>query len=221
MKNSMKKLRFNMIAGIIGMMVASASSFGMTSEERTIENQASDLNVKVLETGLKAFYHAKEQGLVHKDVLTLVDYSKPSSEKRLWVIDLAKKVVLFDTYVAHGKDSGENYADHFSNKPNSYSSSVGVYVTGSTYQGKNGYSLHLHGLEKGFNDNAYGRAIVMHAANYVSQSFLRTHGRLGRSWGCPAVSPQDAPGIIGEIKEGSVMVAYYPDQNWLSHSQYV
>lgn len=191
------------------------------SNEKALLNQAPDLNPHVLDLGLRAFSHVREKGFGHKDYLTIIDYSKPSTEKRLWVIDLDRNTVLFDTFVAHGKDSGDNYANHFSNQSHSFSSSIGVYLTGDTYEGKNGHSLRLYGLEAGFNDNAFRRAIVMHPAWYVSPSFLRDHGRLGRSWGCPAISEAEAPEIIKTIKQGSVVLAYYPDKNWLNNSQYV
>lgn len=193
----------------------------ISPNEQAILQQAPDLNPHVLDLGLKAFFNTREKGFGQKNLLTIIDYSKPSSDKRLWVIDLSNNEVLFDTYVAHGKQSGDNYANHFSNQPRSLSSSLGVYLTGDTYQGKHGNSLRLYGLETGFNNNAYRRTIVMHSAWYVSQSFLDSHGRLGRSWGCPAVSEEEAPAIIKTIKQGSVLLAYYPDKDWLSRSQFV
>jgi len=186
-----------------------------------ILQQAPNLQKNILTLGLAAFNHAKEEGIPVKDVLTIIDYSKPSFEKRFFVIDLDNSKVLFDTYVAHGKSSGDVYASHFSNQASSDASSLGVYLTGDTYMGKHGYSLRLYGLEKGVNDNLYKRTVVIHPAWYVDPSFLQQHGRLGRSWGCPALSETESQPIIQTIKDNSIILAYYPDQNWLSHSTFL
>ena len=129
--------------------------------------------------------------------------------------------MLYNTYVAHGKNSGDNYAEQFSNSPKSQESSIGVYVTGDTYYGNDGYSMHLIGLDKGFNSNAYSRAIVMHGAWYVSQDFISRYGRLGRSWGCPALDPTIEPKIVNIIKNGTVIFAYYPEKQWLENSKFL
>lgn len=155
-----------------------------------------------------------------KEVLTIIDFSKASTKKRLAVIDMEQKKVLYTSVVAHGRNSGGNYATSFSNKNGSYKSSLGFYLTNETYQGSNGYSLRLDGLEKGVNDNARQRAIVMHGAAYAHPSTART-GRLGRSFGCPAVPPALTKPIINAIKGGSVMFIYAPEKNYLAQSQFL
>lgn len=183
--------------------------------------QQSGIRVSVLEMALKAHQKAYQQGITKSKLMTLIDYSLPSKTKRLWVLDLDKKKVVYHTHVAHGSGSGLGEAIKFSNRPGSYQSSLGLFLTGHTYQGKNGLSLRLHGLEPGVNHNAYQRAIVMHPAHYVSDSFVKQHGRLGRSWGCPAVSYADSRPIINTIKEGVLIFAYYPDHAWMKASKFI
>lgn len=175
----------------------------------------------VFQLALDAYQKAKQQGLVQKPIVTVIDYSQPSTAKRLWVIDLLHKKVLFNTWVAHGKNSGDNLAEHFSNKLNSLASSLGVFVTGHTYSGHHGYSLTLRGLEPGINNNVTERHVVFHAAKYVNSQLIHLQGRIGRSWGCPALNPKVAPKIINAIKGGSLVFAYYPDQHWLKNSCYL
>lgn len=153
-----------------------------------------------------------------RDILTLIDFSRPSTEKRLWVFDMKQHKVLFTSVVSHGKNSGGNYATSFSNEYGSYKSSLGFYLTESTYQGKNGYSLILNGLEKGINDRARERAIVMHGAAYADPSVADKGGRLGRSFGCPAVPQKLSRPIIDAIKGGSVMYIYAETPDYLAHS---
>lgn len=154
-------------------------------------------------------------------LLTVIDYSKPSRDKRLWVFDLKQKKLLFEEWVAHGKNSGNDMATSFSNVPNSYQSSIGLYQTGETYSGKHGRSLRLLGLEPGFNDNSQSRAIVMHAAAYADPKVVPGLGRLGRSQGCPAVRPAIAGKLIDTLKTGSYVFAYYPQEKWLNTSRYL
>jgi len=156
-----------------------------------------------------------------KPILSIVDLSQPSSQKRLYVIDLVERRLLFHTYVSHGRNSGELLARDFSNTNSSYKSSLGFYQTMQTYQGKHGLSLKLRGLEKGFNDNAYDRAIVIHGADYVCEDFIRRTGRLGRSQGCPAVSNELSKPIIQAIKGGSCLFVYSPDQTYLKGSSFI
>jgi len=155
------------------------------------------------------------------EVLTFIDYSRPSTEPRLFVIDLASNRVAFSELVAHGRGSGDNAAGRFSNQDGSHMSSLGVFRAGGTYNGQHGLSLRLEGLEPGFNDRARERAIVMHAAGYVSTAMIAAQGRLGRSWGCPAVRPEIAKKLIDAIKDGSLVVAYYPDADWLARSAFL
>lgn len=179
------------------------------------------LRREVLAQALAAASEARREGLSRSSLLTVVDYTLPSTEKRLWVLDVAKRKVLFHELVAHGKNSGDNYPTAFSNTNESLQSSVGLFRTASTYQGKNGYSLKLEGLEPGFNDLALPRTIVVHGAWYVSDAFAREHGRLGRSWGCPAVPQAAAKPIIDTIKGGSLLFAYYPQKSWLEGSRFL
>ena len=155
------------------------------------------------------------------DTLTVIDYSRPSTEKRLWVFDLRSRRLLYQELVAHGAGTGENMAVDFSNDPDSHRSSLGLFVTGDSYVGKNGYSLRLDGLESGINDRARERGIVVHGASYVSADFARLHGRLGRSWGCPALREAVARDVIDRVKGGGLLFAYYPDPEWLEASKYL
>ncbi|MCK5692651.1 MAG: murein L,D-transpeptidase catalytic domain family protein [Bacteroidales bacterium] len=154
----------------------------------------------------------------NENIVTIIDFSKPSTEKRLFILDLRNQQVLYHTFVAHGKNTGANMATKFSNNKGSNQSSLGLYRTGESYQGKHGYSLRLDGLEKGFNDNARSRAVVMHSASYVSESFIKKHGRLGRSWGCPAVPVEISEEIIDLIKGGSCLYIYANDINYIENS---
>ena len=153
--------------------------------------------------------------------LTVIDYSRPSTEKRLWVFDLRTRELLFEELVAHGSGTGDNLARTFSNDAESHQSSLGLFRTEDTYVGKNGYSLRLRGLDAGFNDHAYDRAIVMHGAPYVSDAFARAQGRLGRSWGCPALREGIAHEVIDTVKGNGLVFAYYPDPAWLAASKYL
>ena len=155
-----------------------------------------------------------------KPLLSIVDMSQPSSHKRLYIIDLVKEKLLFHTYVAHGRNSGELLAKRFSNVNSSYQSSLGFYKTLGLYQGKHGLSMQLQGLEKGINDNAFARAIVMHGAPYVSESTIRQTGRLGRSQGCPAVSAAECSPIVRAISGGSCLFIYSPDQQYRQRSAF-
>ena len=156
-----------------------------------------------------------------KDILTVIDFTKPSTEKRLFVIDLKLKKILFISYVAHGRNSGEKYATSFSNREGSFKSSLGFYKTENTYYGKNGYSLVLDGLERGINDKAKERAIVMHGATYADPSTIRSCGRLGRSLGCPALPLAVSKKIIDTIKGGTLLYIHGDDKTYASLSTFI
>ena len=197
-----------------------------TSSEPVSELAAGELLFEEMELGGTVNFIAFRQAVAgyykidnrKREVLTLIDFSRPSTAKRLFVFDMRERKVLFSSVVSHGKNSGDNYATSFSNEYGSYKSSLGFYLTESTYQGKNGYSLILNGLEKGINDRARERAIVMHGAAYADPSVVSRGGRLGRSFGCPAVPQKLSRPIIDAIKGGSVMYIYAETPEYLAHS---
>jgi hypothetical protein len=167
------------------------------------------LSPRVLAAALDAAACARARGIAaRQDLMTVIDYSLPSTAPRLWVLDLARHKVLFHELVAHGAGSGDNFATRFSNEPDSRQTSLGLFLTGGTYEGGNGYSLRLRGLEPGVNDLAAERNIVIHGAWYVSAEHASRYGRLGRSWGCPALPQEVAGTIIDTIKDGSFVFAY-------------
>lgn len=176
------------------------------------------LQEEAFEQAYKGYYKLLEQGMVQNEVLTIADFSKPSSDERLFVIDMEKGKILFHTLVAHGRNSGLNYATEFSNKLESNKSSLGFYLTLQTYYGGKGYALRLQGLEKGINDNAFARAIVLHGSDYVTSQFANNNGYLGRSLGCPAVPTRQTKAIINSIKNGSLLFIYHPTENYKSKS---
>ncbi len=176
---------------------------------------------KVLSLALEATRCATQLGMEPSSRLAVIDYSKPSTEPRLWVFDLSLHRLLFHDFVAHGRDSGENFATSFSNVPGSAQTSLGLFRTLGTYVGHNGYSLRMDGLEHGVNDNALSRDIVIHGADYVNPALAGTQGRLGRSLGCPAVRRAVAPKVINALKDGQYVFAYYPDRNWLKNSEFL
>lgn len=174
---------------------------------------ANDLSLpkfEIFTKALKGFYDLQNNGKIQKNVLTLIDFSLSSNTKRLWIIDLTTKTILYNSLVAHGRNTGNEFADSFSNKSESYKSSLGFYATGEIYQGKHGLSLRLDGLERGLNDNARARAVVMHGADYVADSFIKNNSRLGRSLGCPAIPMNMTKEIINTIKDKSCLFIYHP-----------
>lgn len=160
--------------------------------------------------GVEGFFNLRETGKISKDILTIIDFSLPSTAKRLWVIDLNSNTILFNSLVAHGSGSGGNFANRFSNSANSNKSSLGFYSTAEIYNGKHGLSLKLDGLEKGINSNARNRGIVIHGADYANKSILNSQGYLGRSQGCPALPIALSKKIIGTIKNKSCLFIYHP-----------
>lgn len=180
---------------------------------------APDADPEVLALGLSAMQCAQAHG-TGSDArrLAVIDYSRSSLTPRLWVFDLAQRKLLYKELVAHGQGSGGDLPNRFSNEDGTHASSLGLFYTRDTYQGKNGYSLRMDGLDTGFNDAAMSRAIVMHGAPYVDAGTGRKMGRLGRSWGCPAVRAAMAKPIIDVMKDGQFVFSYYPQQAWLTRS---
>jgi hypothetical protein len=174
---------------------------------------------KVLELALSAMRCAQGEGVgANAERLAVIDYSRSSLQPRLWVFDLQSDKLLYEEVVAHGQGSGGDVPTRFSNDDGSHASSLGLFVTRDTYVGHNGYSLRMDGLEQGINDAALSRAIVMHGATYVNPQAGRQMGRLGRSWGCPALRAAVAKPIIDVLKDGQFVFSYYPDQHWLTRS---
>ena len=186
-------------------------------------DEENKLNFDVFTKAVVGFNNLKKAGKLDENayLLTVCDFSLSSNKKRLWVIDMNERKVLFNSLVAHGKNTGEEFATNFSNIESSYQSSMGFYITEATYDGSNGYSLKLLGMDPGFNDAALQRAIVMHGADYVSEEFAAAHKRIGRSWGCPAVPRNLAEPIINTIKDKNVLFIYYPDERYLSSSEWL
>lgn len=176
---------------------------------------------RVIGLAVQAAECAQTQGGAPADRLAVIDYSRPSSQPRLWVFDTVNRKLLFQELVAHGKNSGDANSTKFSNAPNSLASSLGLFRTSDTYNGKNGYSLRMSGLEPGVNDQAMSRAIVIHGAAYVNEAMAKVAGRIGRSWGCPAVRTAIAHKLIDALKGGQMVFSYYPDKRWLASSHYL
>ncbi|MBB1148652.1 MULTISPECIES: murein L,D-transpeptidase catalytic domain family protein [unclassified Myroides] len=212
--------------------VAHIEKVELTAEERFALKanalfQTLDLNEfnapseKVFTMALKGYYKMEEEGILKNNKLTIVDFSVSSTQKRLWVIDMEENAVVLESVVAHGKRTGDEFATAFSNRINSHMSSLGFYKTGETYQGINGFSLRLDGLEKGINDNARTRAIVVHGADYASPSLALKQGRLGRSYGCPAVPNEVNKELIELIKDESCLFIYSSQQDYLKRSKFL
>ena len=179
------------------------------------------LSRTVFQMAIKGMERLQRAGKIKNEILSIVDFSKPSSEKRLYVIDLVNYELLFNTWVAHGAKSGKEMAYVFSNKPSSHKSSLGFYITGQSYNGSNGYSLKLQGVEKGINDYALRRAIVLHGAGYVSEEYIQSQGYIGRSQGCPAVPMEITRPLIDDIKDGSCLFIYHPTSTYRTRSKLV
>lgn len=199
-----------------------ALAAAQSPELKQLSRLAPDADTRVLSLALEARACASQSlGDAPSPRLAVIDYSRASTEPRLWVFDLANNTLLFREVVAHGQGTGENMARAFSNIDGSHQSSLGLFRTGDTYQGGNGYSMRMVGLEPGTNDKAMSRAIVMHGAPYVNVQTARKQGRLGRSWGCPAVRPEVARQVIDSLKNGQMIFSYYPDTNWLAKSPFI
>jgi hypothetical protein len=218
----MKKIFLTLTVAFAFVVPNASAATPLTSLVAPLLKQAPGLSPQVLSLALTALGNAESKGLVRRDDrLTVIDYSLPSSQPRLFVFDLAQKKLLFRELCAHGRNSGDDHTSFFSNDPGSLATSLGLFVTEDTYVGNNGYSLRLRGLETGFNDMAWDRMIVMHGAAYVSRAAIKALGRLGRSWGCPAVPKEVAQKIIDTIRGGSAVFAYYPEKDWLSSSTFL
>jgi hypothetical protein len=206
-------------------LIASGAGAGLASmfdESAWNDDAIGAIDSDVFALALGAARCATRSGAVDSpSTLTIIDYSKASTKPRLWVLDLATRALLYEELVSHGQGSGGNFATKFSNTPESHQTSIGLFVTESTYVGRNGYSLRLNGLDRGFNDRARERAIVMHGAPYVNASIGKTLGRLGRSHGCPAVREGIARELIDRVKGGSLVFSYYPDREWLRSSRFL
>lgn len=177
------------------------------------------LSFNIFDAAVMGYRHT--DNIRKRNIMTIIDFSKPSTDKRCFVIDMDNRNLLFHCFAAHGKNSGENFAASFSNKPESLKSSLGFFLTAETYSGKHGYSLRLDGLEKSINDNARSREIVIHGADYVSQEFIDKHGRLGRSWGCPALPPEISKAVIDKISQGSCLFIYGRDESYFENSDFI
>lgn len=191
------------------------------SQVEKLHAQAPSLPIQVLKDSLHAYYYGLEKGDVKNHELAIVDMSLPSSQKRMWVFNMDTNMVMFHIYAAHAEATGGLYAKFFSNALNSKETSLGVYVTGKEYFGHHGLSLYLYGMEPGFNNNAAKRDVVIHGASYVSKLFIHEHHRLGRSWGCIAVNFDVVKPLVKTLKDGSLLIIYYPKQAWLQHSQFL
>jgi hypothetical protein len=212
----------NRLVGIALSMLAVCSTAHAQSSVAQLSQLAPEANTKVLALAMQARSCAAAQlGQAPAPRLAVIDYSRPSTSPRLWVFDLEQNKLLFRELVAHGQGTGENMAVHFSNKDGSHQSSIGLFRTADTYTGHNGYSLRMQGLEPGFNDAAMARAIVIHGAPYVNAKMAQQKGRLGRSWGCPALRPEIAKQVIDSLKNGQMIFSYYPDSNWLAKSPFI
>ena len=213
-------LAFSSLVLIAGKSLAAVAEPGKNLVAALVK-AAPAADPKVLKLAVAAINCAQTHGLESSQRLAVIDYSRASAEPRLWVFDLNRQTLLYQEWVAHGRNSGDSYAHEFSNDPGSLQSSLGLFRTGDTYQGHNGYSLRMDGLEAGINSNALERAIVMHGAPYVSAEMARAQGRVGRSWGCPALRTGVARQVIDKLKGGQFVFAYYPDQRWLGSSAYL
>lgn len=185
----------------------------------SIDFKDNPVDQQVFNYAFKGYINLRDQNKLEKDnILSIIDYSKGSTEKRFWIFDLYSRSLLFNEWVAHGKFTGVDFATKFSNTVSSKQTSLGFFITGYTYEGKHKYSLKLYGAEPYYNSNAFKRGIVIHGADYVSQDFINRNNRLGRSFGCPAVRQEIKTSLISTIKDGSCLFSYYPSATYLNNS---
>ena len=216
-------LNSSALAAVYNDSLSSKAYISEETEKEKISDQYTLINLEkkglsrqVFDLALKGYNGLLKKRLIrNKNVITIVDFSKRSNQKRLYVIDLKRNKLLYQSLVAHGRNSGLEYATNFSNEIDSHKSSLGFYITMNTYMGEHGYALKLKGCEKGFNNRAYDRAIVMHGSEYVTDQFLRSNGFLGRSFGCPALPGKINKKVIDVIKNGSCLFLYHPTKKYL------
>jgi len=219
---SIRILRVGSLRLAAGLSCALVAASSLAVRANGARPSYGSIDPDLLDLALGAASCAVRSGVVAPPpTLTIIDYSRLSTAKRLWVFAMPSHELLFEELVAHGQGSGMNLATAFSNDPETHRSSLGLFVTEDAYEGRNGYSLRLNGLEAGFNDRAHERAIVMHGAPYVSAWFASAYGRLGRSWGCPAVAMDVARPLIDRVQGGGLLFAYYPDTNWIRSSRFL
>ncbi len=210
----------NLTAAAAAVSTISPAKYNASAIYERMDLESKGLSQETFSTTLKGYEHLlQDERLPKKGIITICDFSKSSAKKRLFIIDLDNEELLVNTYVAHGRNSGGEFATRFSNTPESLQSSLGFFVTGKTYTGKHGLSLKLNGVDGNFNDNAYERTIVIHGAAYVDESRVKSGGYMGRSWGCPAVSQKESGKIIQLIKDGTCLFIYYPAKNYLAGSK--
>lgn len=220
------------VTAVLGMTVLSAPSIKPTEAvsapppvNKTVLYDSLRLDTLALSReaylyAMQGYKNLQDAGEIHNTrFITIADFSLPSSKKRLFVIDMESHKLVFNTYVSHGRNSGTDMATRFSNRPESFQSSLGFYVTGNSYRGHNGYSLRLEGMEQGINDNALERAIVIHGSAYVNERMVNAKGYIGRSLGCPAVPTALAKAIINTIRNGSCLFIFGNDNNYLAQSK--
>lgn len=221
----MLKLTFRFFLGLAIVGVFSQPLLAATPAYQPLVDKLSraapGINKQALTHAIAAMQCAVNNGAEPALRLAVIDYSQPSSVRRLWVFDLRRNRLLLRDFVAHGRQSGENFATQFSNQLGSYQSSLGLFRTQESYRGKHGYSLRMDGLEPGVNDMARERAIVIHGADYVNPQLVKSQGRIGRSLGCPAVRPEVARMVVDQLKGGQFMFSWYPDRRWLQSSNYL
>jgi len=224
-EKSETQLIYKRLSNSLGSGDSAINYFEITTNELYTQfkfNKFNKLKFDIFAKALKGYLVMKNEGMIsNAKYLTIMDFELSANQRRLWVLDLDKKKIILNELVSHGRNSGEEYARNFSNQPESFKSSLGFYVTGNNYIGKNDYSLRLHGIEEGFNDNAFERGIVMHGAEYVCSRYIRNNKRLGRSQGCPAVSGKISKWLINTIEGGSCLFIYYPDKNYLKKSELI
>ncbi|MCM2331445.1 MAG: murein L,D-transpeptidase catalytic domain family protein [Pseudomonas sagittaria] len=207
------------LAAVSSPLMANTASHPTLAQ--SLAKAAPTLNQKVLRHALAAMQCALNNGAEPAERLAVIDFSLPSTQRRLWIFDLSSQTLLLQELVAHGQGSGENFATSFSNTEGSHQSSIGLFRTSESYFGQHGYSLRMDGLEPGINDRARERAIVIHPADYVNPAWIKRHGRIGRSHGCPAVRPEVARMVVDSLKGGQFMFSWYPDQKWVRSSAYL